>query len=119
MWLFAGSALILVPWTVLLFYSLPPSHLDRRWNLAWVGLDCALMCSLALTAYLGWRGSGWIVVAATASATLLLTDAWFDTLTASMGFEYAVSLLSAACVELPLAVLSLWIVYRAGRRLFR
>jgi hypothetical protein len=116
--LFAGGALLLVPWIVWLSYSLPISHIDRHWNLAWIGFDCALVCSLALTAYLAWRTSGWVVLAATATATLLLTDAWFDTLTASMGTEYAASLVSAACVEVPLALLSLGVAFRAGRRFF-
>jgi hypothetical protein len=116
--LFAGTALLLVPWTIWLFYSLPVSHLDRHWNVAWTGFDCALICSLILTAYFAWRKSGWVVLAATAAATLLLTDAWFDILTARMGTEYAASLISAACAEVPLALLSLWVAYRAGRRFF-
>lgn len=116
--LFAGAALLLVPWTIWLSYSLPVSHLDRSWNLAWTGFDCAIICSLALTAYFAWRKSGWVVLAATATATLLLTDAWFDTITAGMGPEYAVSLVSAVCAEVPLALLSLWVAYRAGRRFF-
>ncbi|MGZ3676146.1 MAG: hypothetical protein ACXVCO_17725 [Ktedonobacterales bacterium] len=116
--LFAGAALLLVPWIVWLSYSLPISHLDRHWNLAWIGFDCALVCSLALTAYFAWRTSGWVVVAATATATLLLTDAWFDTLAARIGPEYVASLMSATCAEVPLALLSLWVAFRAGRRFF-
>ena len=116
--LFAGAALLLVPWIVWLSYSLPISHLDLHWNLAWTGFDWAVVCSLALTAYFAWRKSGWVVVAATATATLLLTDAWFDTLAARVGPEYAVSLVSATCAEVPLALLSLWVAYRAGRRFF-
>lgn len=116
--LFAGAALLLVPWTIWLSYTLPVSHLDRQWNLAWTGFDCALICFLALTAYFAWRKSGWVVLAATAAATLLLTDAWFDILTARIGPEYATSLISAVCAEVPLALLSLWVAYRAGRRFF-
>jgi hypothetical protein len=116
--LFAGAALVLVPWTVLLYYSLPPSHLDRRWNLAWAGFDGALVVSLTLTAFFIWRKSGWVILAATAAATLLLVDAWFDTLTATVGWDYAGALVSAACVEVPLACLSLWIAFRAGRHFF-
>lgn len=116
--LFAGAALLPVPWTIWLSFSLPVSHQDRNWNLAWTGFDCALICSLALTAYLAWRKSGWVVLAATATATLLLTDAWFDILTARIGPEYATSLVSAACAEVPLAALSLWIAYRSGKRFF-
>lgn len=116
--LFGGAALFLVPWTIWLSYALPVSHMDGHWNLAWTGFDCALICSLALTAYFAWRKSGWVTLAATAAATLLLTDAWFDTITAGIGPEYAVSLTSAACAEVPLALLALWVAYRAGRRFF-
>lgn len=116
--LFAGAALLLMPWTVWLSLSLPVSHVDSHWNLAWTGFDCALICSLALTAYLAWRRSGWVVLAGTAAATLLLTDAWFDVVTARIGPEYAVSLVSAACAEVPLALLALWVAFRAGRRFF-
>jgi len=113
--LFGGAALFLVPWTIWLSYSLPVSHLDPHWNLAWTGFDCALICSLAFTAYLAWRKSGWIVLAATATATLLLTDAWFDVLTSRPGTEHILSLVTAICAEVPLAILSLWVAFRAGR----
>ena len=116
--LFAAAALLLVPWTIWLAVSLPVAHVAHRWNIAWAGFDCALIVALGLTAYLAWRRSGWVVLAATASATLLLTDAWFDTLTARAGLDYAVSLVSAVGVEAPLALLSLWVAYRAGRRFF-
>lgn len=116
--LFVGAALLLVPWTVWLSSSLPISHLDSHWKVAWIGFNCGLICSLALTAYFARRRSGWVIVAATATATLLLTDAWFDTLTATIGPEYVASLVSAACAEVPLAVLLLRVAYRAGRRFF-
>jgi hypothetical protein len=116
--IFTGAALVLVPWTVWVFASLPPSHVDHRWNLAWAGFDGALLAALALTAYLAWRKSSWLVVAATVSATLLLSDAWFDILTSNSGADYAFSLVSAVGVELPLAGLSLWIALRAGRQFF-
>jgi hypothetical protein len=57
-------------------------------------------------------------MAATSSATLLLIDAWFDTLTATIGSDYTVSLVSAVGVEVPLACLSRWSAFRAGRRYF-
>jgi hypothetical protein len=114
---FTICSVVLVPWTLWLLVSLPSSHLDRRWNLVWVGFDCALIGVLALTAYLSWRRSGWVVLAATAAATLLLTDAWFDTLTAGSGLEYAISLVTAA-IEVPLALLALWVAFRAGWRYF-
>jgi predicted alpha-1,6-mannanase (GH76 family) len=90
--------------------------MEHKWGSTWIGFDMGLWIALALTAYLGWRRSGWIVIAATVSATLLLVDAWFDIMTAAPGWEYLTSYLSALLVEVPLALLALWIVYREGKR---
>jgi hypothetical protein len=116
--IFAAASLLLIPWTIFLSQSLPGSHLDRRWNVAWVGFDIALLLALALTAYLGWRKSGWTVISATAAATLLIVDSWFDMLTATSGREYLGSIASAFFVELPLAVLALWVAYHIGKQYF-
>ncbi|HKU18890.1 MAG TPA: hypothetical protein VJP80_06490 [Candidatus Saccharimonadales bacterium] len=118
LWLFAVAALVLVPWTMWLSRSLPPTHVDRRWDIAWSGLDIGEFISLAITAYLGLRKSGWIIVTASIAGTLLLVDAWFDSLTATVGWEYLASLLSAVFAELPLSILAFWVAYRVGKRLF-
>jgi hypothetical protein len=118
LWLFAIAAIALVPWTAWLSHSLPPTHLDRRWSIAWSGLDVGEFVALALTAYLGMRKSGWIIVAASIAGTLLLVDAWFDCLTATAGWEYLGSLLSAVFAELPLSILAFTIAYRTGKDLF-
>lgn len=107
---------LLIPWTLWLAYSLPVTHIDRKWNVTWVGFDVGLYVALALTAVLGRRGSGWTIMAATASATLLLADAWFDITTAGPGMDSAVSYLTAIVVELPLACLALLTAYHAGKR---
>jgi len=112
---FAVAAFLLVPWTVLLSQVLPSDHLDRRWNLSWSGFDLGLILSLGLTAYLGLRKSGWVIIPATVAGTLLLIDAWFDCLTALPGWEYIVSLSLAAFVEVPMSVMAFWIAYCAGR----
>lgn len=112
---FAVAALLLVPWTILLSQSLPSDHLDRRWNLAWSGFDFSLIASFALTALLGLRKSGWVIVPASMVGTLLLVDIWFDCLTAKQGGEYIASLSSAAFIELPIAFMAFWIAYCAGK----
>jgi len=111
-------ALILIPWTLYLSFSLPADHLDRRWNLAWTGFDIGLALSLALTAYWGLRRSAAVSIASAAAGTFLLIDAWFDCVTAKQGNEYFVSLLTAACVEVPVALLCFWITVRTYRRGF-
>ena len=112
--LFAVSAFLLVPWSVLLWQSLPPDHLDRRWNLAWTGFDIGMIISLGLTALLGLRKSGWVIMPASMAGTLLLMDAWFDCLTAKQGWEYAASFSSAVLIEVPMAMMAFWIAYCAG-----
>lgn len=119
LWLFAIAALLLAPWIVWLSHSLPPTHLDRRWGIVWSGLDVGELTSLALTAYFGLRKSGWVIVAATAAGTLLLVDAWFDSVTAAIGREYLESLLTAVFAELPLSLLAFWIAYKTGKEIFK
>jgi hypothetical protein len=116
LWLFAIAAIVLVPWSVWLSHALPPTHLDRRWGLAWSGLDVGEFLALGTTAYLGYRKSGWIVVSASIAGTLLLLDAWFDTLTATTGTEYLQSLLSATFLELPLSCLAFFVAYKVGKK---
>ena len=56
---------------------------------------------------------------ATAAATLLLMDAWFDIFTARAGDELDWAILAAALGELPLAILCFWLIRRwafRGRR---
>jgi len=112
---FAVAAFLLVPWSIILWQSLPSDHLDRRWNLAWTGFDIALIFSLGLTALLGLKKSGWVIIPASMAGALLLMDAWFDCLTAKQGWEYIASLSLASFIEIPMAVMAIWIAYCAGR----
>ena len=112
---FAAAALFLVPWALWLARTLPTTHADRHWGLAWAGFDGLLAVALAATAISAMRRSPWLVAAASASGTLLFVDAWFDLLTARSGGEFAVAAAEAAFAELPLAALSFWIVRDAER----
>jgi len=49
--------------------------------------------------------SGALALAAAATATLLVVDAWFDTTTASQGGNFATAVAMALGAELPLAAL--------------
>ncbi|MER6375449.1 hypothetical protein ABT255_45540 [Streptomyces mirabilis] len=96
-------ALGLVPWTVLLAMTLPSVYEVRQWRVTWVGFDALLMVAMAATALLGWLRHRAVIVSATATAVLLICDAWFDV---SLAFGTAgvwLSAVLAACVELPLA----------------
>jgi hypothetical protein len=106
-------ALALVPWAVVLGVVLPAEHVARNWDVAWSGFDVALSLSLLITAFGALRRRDWLSVAATASGTLLLCDAWFDVLTASGGTDLGLALALAALVEVPLAGVCFLLAARA------
>jgi hypothetical protein len=112
---FALASCILVPWSIVVWQSLPAHHLDRHWNLAWSGFDISLVISLGLTSFLGLRKSGWVILPATIAGTLLLMDAWFDYLTAKQGWESGFSLVLAIFIEVPFALMAFWLAYTAGK----
>jgi hypothetical protein len=115
--LFALAAALLLPWIVLLAVALPSSHEAAHWDVAWAGFDVLLAVLLLTVAITAWRRSPWLEGAATAAATLLFVDAWFDVLTSSTRTEFVVALFEALVVELPLAVICLLIARAADHRL--
>jgi hypothetical protein len=115
--LFGLAALLLVPWVVLLVYLLPSAHQAQHWDIAWSGFDVVLALLLSAVALAAWRGSLWFEGTATAAATLLFVDAWFDVLTSSTRVELFVAIGEAVFVELPLAFLCLLLARGAKRRL--
>jgi hypothetical protein len=96
--LIAVSAAVLLPWAVYLAVSLPASVSARHWPAAWAGLDVAMAVGLAATAWLAVRRDRRAALAAIATATLLLMDAWFDVCTAPAGGPLAMAL-GDMCVE--------------------
>jgi len=107
------GGLVLVPWTLVLAYSLPSRHTSQHWDIAWVGFDIALAASLAAT---GWgiaRRAVWVQSAAAVAATLLFTDAWFDNVLASGYDEHVEAALEAIFVEIPLALFCVWLAHHA------
>ncbi|MCH5674650.1 hypothetical protein [Streptomyces gilvus] len=93
----------LVPWTVLLAFTLPHGYTVRQWRTTWVGFDVLLLLAMASTALLGWRRHRAVIVAAVTTAALLACDAWFDVSLAlgTPGVWFSAAL--AVCVELPLS----------------
>ena len=110
---FALLALATLPWVAFLAVTLPRHATFAHYRGVWVGFDMALVAVLALTAYMGWRGRPWVALAATAAATMLLVDAWFDVMTTPPGHGLLLSITLAILVELPLAVICLWIALHA------
>jgi hypothetical protein len=101
-WLALSAAIALIPWTVYLGFTLPQSYTAQHWQATWVGFDVLLLAFMIATAALGFTQHHYLTLFAFATGILLLCDAWFDVLTAKRG-DFAVSVLTAALGELPLA----------------
>ena len=111
-YLLAGVALI--PWTVYLALTLPRRDITAHYRGAWVGFDLLLVATIVLTAYFAFRVDPRVQLPATATATLLVVDAWFDVMTSSGRDARGVAVLMAVCIELPAAAFSLWLVRRVN-----
>lgn len=105
---FLVCALVLIPWTALLFLTLPPHYAANHWALAWGGFDIALGLALTTTAVAILRRSPFAELAATVTGTLLVCDAWFDVLTSRGTSDIVQAAASASLIELPLAYLCFW-----------
>ena len=101
-------------WTIYVAYELPRHYVAIHWDVAWVGIDVAQVLMLGASAWAGWRRHISLVIFATASATLLLIDAWFDVTTARHG-DVAQGILLAGLVEVPSALVLLWVAHRVLR----
>jgi hypothetical protein len=111
--LYLVLAVLLIPWIVYLGLELPERATSSHWDVAWVGFDAMEFAALGLTGWLAYRRSTWVEVAATASAVMLLVDAWFDITTANGGWNMTQAVLLGVGIELPLAGLSVWIARHA------
>ncbi|MFF2996860.1 hypothetical protein ACFVTC_20190 [Streptomyces sp. NPDC057950] len=116
-WLLVVCGFVLLPWLYVLATGLPDTATAAHWPVAWVGLDALEAVGLIATGVLAARGDRRHPLAATAVATLLVIDAWFDTTTAAAGSDLATAAAMALCAELPLAALCAWLAVRApGQR---
>jgi hypothetical protein len=113
-WLYVAAGVFLIPWIVYLANTLPRRDVDTHYRGAWVGFDLLLVAAIVLTAYYAFRVDTRVQLPATATATLLLVDAWFDVMTAGHRQATLVALLMAVCIELPAAGFSLWLARRVN-----
>jgi len=102
-------ALLLIPWTIFLAYVLPIHYNSHHWTLTWVGFDIFEIILFLSTSILAFKKSSLTAISAAMLGTVLLIDAWFDTLTARPGLPAIKSLADAIFVEIPLALLSFYI----------
>ncbi len=112
----ATVAAWLVPWSLHLARTLPPSAEASHWALAWTGLDLAEAVTAGSTAWLLVRGDRRASLAATALAALLCTDAWFDVCTSARGHDRATAVALAVLLEVPLAVAAVHLAVRLHDR---
>jgi hypothetical protein len=107
--LFVLLGVVLAPWIVWLIVSLPSEQIANHWAIAWAGFDVALAVVLVATGVTLARRSPVAEVLAAMAGTFLICDAWFDTMTSRGTTTVVAAILEAVLVELPLAVVCLWI----------
>jgi uncharacterized membrane protein len=113
--LLALVVVLLAAWTLTLGYRLPARHTTHHWDVAWVGFDIALAGAFAATGLSVARRSSWAQFAAAVAATLLVCDAWFDNVLANGLEERVEAAVEAVAVELPLAILCVWVARNSER----
>jgi hypothetical protein len=113
-WMYTLAGVALIPWTVYLAVTLPRRQFDTHYRGAWVGFDLFLVAAIVTTAYYAFRVDARVQLPATATATLLIVDAWFDVITAGGRKATATALVLAICLELPAAGYSLWLARRVN-----
>lgn len=111
--LLAVCAAVLLPWTTYLGHTLPTSHQADGWRVAWVGFDIGLLLLLATALWLGRRRHPMATSVMTATAALLVCDAWFDIVLDWGSSDVAVSVVTAVFIEIPLAA----VLFVSGRQL--
>src|ERR671934_2637585 len=110
---FALAALVLIPWTIWLTFSLPAHHETENWKTVWAGFDSAEAAALVAVAVTALRRSLWLAPVAAIAGTLLCVDAWFDIALEAGGKHLLAAVLEAALVELPLAAICFWVARNA------
>jgi hypothetical protein len=108
-------ALFMVPWIFNLAQNLPTRHLVHHWDAVWVGFDIMMIAMIAATVYFVIKKRIWVVLSATALATLFIVDAWFDILTSKPGSEQ-VQAIVLGLIETALAIFTFRLVYLAVLR---
>ncbi|MDC0769595.1 hypothetical protein [Streptomyces sp. HD] len=111
-----ACGLALLPWLVVLANSLPAAAVASNWRTVWIGLDTAEAVALIATGLLAVRGHRLHSLTATVAATLLVVDAWFDTMTAAPGMDQVSAAAMALGAELPLAVVCVVLAARGHAR---
>jgi hypothetical protein len=97
---------VLAAWIGVLAVTLPRHYQAGGWRGAWVGFDIVLLAVFAMTGWAAWKRRQLLIICLIVLATLLCCDAWFDVTLDAHTSGFDLSVLSAVCVELPLATLA-------------
>ncbi|GAB3493368.1 hypothetical protein [Flexivirga lutea] len=108
-----GGAVLLIPWTVYLAWTLPARATAAHYDIAWTGFDIGLILVLGGTAFAALRGGRWLPALSAATAAALIIDAWFDVVTSATTAERIQAIGLAAVAEVPVAGACLWITVNA------
>ena len=108
----------MIPWLLYLAFTLPASATDAHWALAWVGLDSCEALALFATGRLLLRADNRCALAATATAVLLLTDAWLVVTSAAPGDELLTAIAMAVFAEAPISLACIALALRLIRHPF-
>jgi hypothetical protein len=108
-----GVAIALLPWTAYLSVTLPSEHKSAHWDIVWPGFDIGIALAVGATVVALVRCSTYMPIFSTIAGTVLLCDAWFDTLTSRPGNELAWAALEAVVAEVPLAAFCFWLAVDA------
>jgi hypothetical protein len=117
-WLYLAGAVALLPWIVYLAVTLPRRSLDVHYKASWVGFDLLLVIALVRTAYMAFKVDARIQLTATAAATLLIVDAWFDVTTSHGRANVLQALLLAVFAEIPIAIFCIYVARRVSAYVF-
>jgi hypothetical protein len=108
-----GVAVALLPWTAYLSVTLPSEHKSSHWDIVWPGFDIGIALAVGATVVALVRRSPYTPIFSTMAGTVLLCDAWFDTLTSRPGHELAWAAVEAVVAEVPLAAFCFWLALDA------
>jgi hypothetical protein len=115
-WIYTAAAVVLLPWIGLLAVTLPRRQFDLHYRAAWVGFDLLLIFAISRTAYMAFRIDPRVQFPATATATLLFVDAWFDMTTSGSHRQFFEAFVLAVLVEIPAALFSLYLARQVSRQ---
>ncbi|WP_020119310.1 hypothetical protein [Streptomyces canus] len=111
-----GCGLVLLPWLFVPTAALPATAVAANWRTVWIGLDSSEAVGLIATGLLARRRHHLHPLTAVATATLLVVDAWFDTLMAAPGADRVSAVAMALGAELPPAVMCVVLAARGHAR---